>query len=69
QLKLKGWENVVYAHLSPSHLRDLGMFRENAIERKLDEHIRGLNNHETKIWTLLTFCIWHQRNIRTSSIS
>ena len=28
--------DLVYAHLSSSHLRDLGMFREKAIERMLD---------------------------------
>ena len=61
--------DLVYAYLSPSHLRDLGMFREKAIERILDEHARGQKNHETKIWALLTFCIWHQRYIRTSSLS
>jgi len=52
--------DLVYAHLSPSHLRDLGMFRENAIERILDEHAQGRKNHETQIWTLLTFMLWER---------
>ncbi len=61
--------DLVYGHLLPSHLRDLGMFREKAVEGMLDEHARGQKNHETKIWTLLTFSIWHQRYIRTSSLN
>ncbi len=61
--------DLMYAHLSPSHLRDLGMFREKVIERMLDEHVRGQKNHETKIWTLLMFYLWHQRYMRTPSLS
>ena len=59
--------DLVYAHVSSSHLRDLGIFKEKTIESMLDEHTRGQKNHETKIWALLTFCLWHQRFIRMPS--
>ena len=37
--------------------RDLGVFREKAIERKLDEKVRERKNHETQVLTLLTFVL------------
>src|SRR5262249_19227168 len=51
---------LVHAHLSPSNLRDLGMFREKTISRMLEEHARGRKNHETQIWTVLTFVLWEK---------
>ena len=59
--------DLLHVHLSSSHLRDLGIFKEKAIESILDEHARGQKNHETKIWALLTFCLWHQHFIRMPS--
>ena len=59
--------DLVYAHVSSSHLRDLGIFKEKAIESMLDEHARGQKNHETKMWALLMFCLWHQHFIRMPS--
>ena len=59
--------DLVYAHVSSSHVRDLGIFKEKAIEGMLDEHARGQKNHETKIWVLLMFCLWHQHFIRMPS--
>ena len=52
--------DLVYAHLSSSHLQDLGMFKEKTIERMLDEHARGQKNHETQIWSLLMFVLWER---------
>jgi len=53
--------DLVYAHLSSSHLRDLGIFNKKVIERLLEEHASGWENHETKIWALLMFVLWEQR--------
>ena len=31
-----------------------------ALDRVLDEHLKGKNNHETLLWTLLNIEIWHR---------
>jgi len=52
---------LTHAHLSSSHLRDLGIFREKVVERILGEHESERRNHETKIWALLIFVLWRKR--------
>jgi asparagine synthase (glutamine-hydrolysing) len=31
-----------------------------ALDRVLDEHLKGKKNHETLLWTLLNLEIWHR---------
>ncbi|HJT21832.1 MAG TPA: asparagine synthase (glutamine-hydrolyzing) [Nitrospira sp.] len=54
---------LMYDSLSSSRLFELTLFEKRAVERILDEHIRGVRNHETQIWSLLMFVLWHQRYI------
>ncbi|MBK8277149.1 MAG: hypothetical protein IPK92_15350 [Nitrospira sp.] len=56
--------DLMYAHISTPHLRELGMFNEKSVERMLAEHTRGQWNHETKIWALLSFMLWVERYMR-----
>ncbi len=50
----------VHTHLSESALESVGLFNPQAVAKILDEHDRLVRNHETKIWVLLTFMVWHQ---------
>ena len=35
-------------------------FNESAVQRLIDEHQSGTRDHGHKLWTLLTFEIWHR---------
>jgi asparagine synthase (glutamine-hydrolysing) len=37
-----------------------GYFRRGAVERLLDEHLRGAADWHTQLWTLLMFESWHR---------
>jgi len=39
------------------------------VTRMLAEHDQRVHNHETPIWTLLMFMMWHDLFIRTDSLS
>jgi len=47
-------------HLTGQHSRTRGYFRPAVLDRYLDEHLRGRQNHEKLVWTLLTLEIWHR---------
>jgi asparagine synthase (glutamine-hydrolysing) len=51
--------DLVHTYLAEPALREVGLFNSQAVARILNEHNRGLRNHETKIWVLLIFMLWH----------
>jgi asparagine synthase (glutamine-hydrolysing) len=53
-------KDLVNTYLSTSALKEAGLFNAGTVEKLLNEHQRFLRNHETKIWVLLTFMMWHQ---------
>jgi asparagine synthase (glutamine-hydrolysing) len=53
------------------HLRGAGSltrayYRAPVLDRMLDEHLSGKQNHEKSLWTLLNIEIWH-RTYRVSA--
>jgi asparagine synthase (glutamine-hydrolysing) len=58
---------LVHTFLSPSALKEVGLFNPKAVEKLLEEHDRLTRNHETRIWVLLTFMMWHRMYIRSES--
>jgi asparagine synthase (glutamine-hydrolysing) len=56
--------DLMRSHLSPSALRDTGLFDPVAVENIIDQHERGIHNHETKIWAVLVFVMWHRIYMR-----
>ncbi len=53
--------------LAESKLKRVGLFNISTVARIMDEHQRGVRNHETKLWALLTFVVWHDLYIRRSN--
>jgi hypothetical protein len=47
----------------------LNLFRPNTVARILAQHDQRVRNHETAIWALLIFVMWHDQYIRTGSLS
>jgi asparagine synthase (glutamine-hydrolysing) len=57
----------VHTHLAESALRRVGLFNPRSVAKILREHEQGVINHETRIWTLLIFMLWHDLYIRKVS--
>jgi asparagine synthase (glutamine-hydrolysing) len=51
--------DFVRGHLTGAAISKTGFFDAAAVENLIDEHERRVRNHETKIWTLLVFMVWH----------
>jgi asparagine synthase (glutamine-hydrolysing) len=56
--------DFVHTYLNESALRDVGLLNPKTVIRLLTEHDRGISNHETQIWVLLIFMLWHDLYIR-----
>lgn len=55
---LKDWVSKV---LHPEKLRRGGIFNPAAVERLLEEHLRGIRDHRKPLWTLLVFELWREQ--------
>lgn len=47
--------------LSPARIRAGGIFDSAEVERLKREHFSGAADHRKRLWTLLTFMLWHDR--------
>jgi len=45
--------------LSPARLKRDGFFDAAYVQRLIDEHLRGVENHSHRLWALTVFGIWH----------
>ncbi|MDZ7267382.1 MAG: asparagine synthase (glutamine-hydrolyzing) [candidate division KSB1 bacterium] len=45
--------------LSPARLKREGFFDAAYVQRLIDEHLRGSENHSHRLWALTVFGIWH----------
>ena len=52
--------DFVRSHLSAASIKETGFFDPAAVQKLMDEHQRHVRNHETKLWTLLVFMVWHR---------
>jgi asparagine synthase (glutamine-hydrolysing) len=44
--------------LGPERIEAQGLFRPEAVARRIDEHRRGVRDHRKPLWTLLMFQLW-----------
>jgi len=52
--------DLMLASLSSSALQKNGLFNSVEVDRLVHEHQHGIKNHETRIWSLLIFAVWHR---------
>jgi asparagine synthase (glutamine-hydrolysing) len=53
--------------LSESELRAQGIFEPRAVRRLVDDHLSGRRDNRKQLWTLLTFQLWHDAWLRSTS--
>jgi len=58
-------KNLIHEQLSSTALRDLGLFDIAFVRTLIQEHQRGMINHETKLWTILVFIMWHKTYMKS----
>jgi asparagine synthase (glutamine-hydrolysing) len=51
------WRPLLSEYVTGPRARARGFFEASAVERLVDEHLRGVN-HAERLWALLTFEIW-----------
>ena len=51
-----------------SRFVELGLFRQEAINRLVDEHIGGKADHNFRIWILINLEIWHRMWIEGKTV-
>jgi len=59
---------LVHTYLSDAALQKVGLFNTAAVKKTIKEHDERLRNHETKIWVLLTFMLWHELYVRNRTL-
>jgi asparagine synthase (glutamine-hydrolysing) len=52
--------DYLYDHLTGPHSQTRQYYHPKILDRLLDEHVRGRQNHEKLLWTLLNLEIWHR---------
>jgi asparagine synthase (glutamine-hydrolysing) len=48
--------------LSPARVARTGLFSTAAVTRLIDEHVSRSRNHHARLWALLIFMHWFERN-------
>jgi asparagine synthase (glutamine-hydrolysing) len=59
----EGLEPFARETLSAETLRRQGFFRPEVVNRLLDEHLAGREDHSRQLWGLLAFTLWHQQHV------
>ncbi len=50
--------------LSPAALKRTGLFNAKFVEKIIDEHLAGQNDHARRIWSLVSFMLWYEKCYR-----
>ena len=48
-------------HLLGTDSRTRGYYEPRALEKTVNEHVEGRQNHEKLLWSLLNLEIWHRQ--------
>ncbi|MGH7380639.1 MAG: asparagine synthase (glutamine-hydrolyzing) [Candidatus Methylomirabilales bacterium] len=56
--------DLAQQYLAEPALQKVGLFDPQTVARILNQHDQGFRNHESKIWVLLTFMLWHDLYMR-----
>jgi asparagine synthase (glutamine-hydrolysing) len=55
--------DVLMSRCAPSRLAETGLFRPDAVEQLIGEHMAGQRDHGRALWGLLNYMLWHERYI------
>lgn len=55
--------DVLVRYCGPERVAATGLFRPEAMQRLIDEHVAGRFDHGRALWGLLNFMMWHERYI------
>jgi asparagine synthase (glutamine-hydrolysing) len=63
-IPIKSWmkeelKPMLLEFLSPAALQKTGYFAPRHVQRLIDEHLAGRENHSHRLWALLMFQMWH----------
>jgi asparagine synthase (glutamine-hydrolysing) len=50
--------------LSPPRVERVGLFRRLCIDRWIQEHTTGKDDHSHRLWALMLFHLWHDLYVR-----
>jgi len=54
-------KDLLLDYLSPERLKREGLFDQNLVEKKINEHLSGRANHQYRLWSLLMWEMWRER--------
>jgi asparagine synthase (glutamine-hydrolysing) len=55
--------DVLMTYCGASRVAETGLFRPEAMQAIIDEHMSGRRDHGRALWGLLNFMVWHERYI------
>lgn len=63
-IPIKNWvknelKPMMMSALSEQNVKDKGFFDPQFVNRLVDEHLKGRENHSHRIWALMVFHMWH----------
>jgi asparagine synthase (glutamine-hydrolysing) len=66
RVPLRDWlrnelRDTLLEHLQGGASRTRGYYDAKALDRMLEQHLKGKHNHEMPLWTLLNLEIWHRQ--------
>jgi asparagine synthase (glutamine-hydrolysing) len=59
--------DLVLDTFSETRLRQQGLFQPRAVNRLLDEHLRGRKDHRKQLWTLFVFQLWFEKYVQPAA--
>lgn len=67
-IPLKNWiknelKSAMMDILDPREIREQGFFNWNYIQKLIEQHHQGIQNHAHKLWCLMVFQMWHRKFI------
>ncbi|MDZ7369672.1 MAG: asparagine synthase (glutamine-hydrolyzing) [candidate division KSB1 bacterium] len=63
-IPIKNWlknelKPMMMEALSETNVRAKGYFSPSYVQKLIDEHLRGVENHSHRLWALMVFHLWH----------
>jgi asparagine synthase (glutamine-hydrolysing) len=71
-IPMKNWlkrelQSPLQELLNKKTLTQLGFFNWRAVDRMVQEHLSGKQNHAHRLWSLMVFVLWHRKYIENTS--